>query len=73
MQEAEVVNQPTEAQSELEELHAQIRTLTEEKLQLTNQLSNVTNMLRFTLGIALHAMPDLKQLKAMADNLYKAE
>ena len=54
-------------------LERQIAKLAQEKQELQVKLNNITNLFRFTLGIAVQARPEVPQLKAMVDMIYKVK
>lgn len=47
-----------------------IEKLKNEKKDLERQVVSMANMLRFTLGIAIQARPEIEQLHSMVDSLY---
>lgn len=62
-----------EMKNQIEELQKQVNDLYNEKVQLQGELTRIMNMFRLTLGIAIQARPEISQLQAMVNMIYKVE
>lgn len=63
--------EPVNLETENKQLRQELATLREKETLMQTQLTHFVDELRFVLGIAIQARPEIEEIKVMAKELYR--